>query len=229
MSDLSHTQCLDDLLDSSVVDFGALLDEEANGSVLALDGSRDLVDVLGLDNGLEVILENLCEVVLQLGTTEVLENLLPVRGVVVAAEVGLQLAAQNLQGSTLSGTVTTNETQDLTRSGHGQSVELEAVGRVTVGDLRLEVGGQVDDVDGVERTFLWADTATDTETLGDEGNLGGAVDLNTELSGTNDGARLLALLTTFLCGWLEGVSVGGRMGCLSVPWACTTRDVSKQI
>jgi hypothetical protein len=159
ISDLSHTQCLDDLLDSSLVDFGTLLEEEANGSVLALDGSGDLVDVLRLNNSLEVVLENLGEVVLQLGTTEVLENLLPIRGVVEAAEVGLQLAAQNLQGSTLSGTVTTNETQDLTRS------ELEAVGRVTVGDLRLEVGGQVDDVDGIERTFLGADTATDTETL----------------------------------------------------------------
>jgi hypothetical protein len=128
ISDLSHTQCLDDLLDSSLVDFSTLLEEEANGSVLALDGSGDLVDVLRLNNSLEVVLENLGEVVLQLGTTEVLENLLPIRGVVEAAEVGLQLAAQNLQGSTLSGTVTTNETQDLTRSGHGQSVELETVG-----------------------------------------------------------------------------------------------------
>jgi hypothetical protein len=188
-----------------------------------------LVDVLRLNNGLEVVLENLCEVVLQLRTTEVLENLLPVRGVVEAAEVGLQLAAQNLQGSTLSGTVTTNETQNLTRSGHRQSVELEAVGRVTVGDLRLEVGGQVDDVDGIERTFLRANTATDTETLGDEGNLGCVFNLNTELAGTDDGTGLLAFLTTFLCGLLEGDSMGCRMECLSVPWACTTRGISKQI
>lgn len=208
MSHFSHTQCLDDLVDSGLVDFGALLDEETNGSVVAFDGSGDLIDVLGLDDSLEVVFENLGEVVLQLGTTEVLEDLLPVRGIVVAAEVGLQLAAQNLQGSTLSGTVTTNKTQDLTRSGHGQSVELEAVGRVTVGDLRFEVGGQVDNVDGIERTFLRADTATDTETLRDEGDLGRAVDLNTKLSGTDDGARFLALLTTFLCGQLERVPVG---------------------
>jgi hypothetical protein len=229
MSGVSHTQSLDDLLDSSGVDFGTLLDEGTDGSVLALDGSGNLVDVLGLDNGLEVVLEDLCEVVLQLGTTEVLENLLPVRGVVEAAEIGLQLAAQNLQSSTLSGTVTTDKTEDLTGSGHGQSVELEAVGRVTVGDLRLEVGGQVDDVDGIERTFLGADTATDTETLRDEGNLGRVFDLNTELSGTDDGAGLLALLTTFLCGWLEGVSVADRIKRLSVPWACTIRGISKQI
>jgi hypothetical protein len=108
-------------------------------------------------------------------------------------------------------------------------VELEAVGRVTVGDLRLEVGGQVDDVDGIERTFLRANTATDTETLGDEGNLGCVFNLNTELAGTDDGTGLLAFLTTFLCGLLEGDSMGCRMECLSVPWACTTRGISKQI
>jgi hypothetical protein len=229
ISDVSHTQSLDDLLDSIGIDFGALLDEETNGSVLALDGSGNLVDVLRLNNGLEVVLENLCEVILQFRTTEVLENLLPIRRVVEAAEVGLQLAAQNLQSSTLSGTVTTDKTQDLTGSGHGQSVELEAVGRVTVGDLRLEVGGQVDDVDGIERTFFRANTTTDTETLGDEGNLGCVFDLNTELAGTDDRAGLLALLTTFLCGWLEGDAVGCRIGRLSVPWACTTRGVNKQI
>lgn len=207
----SHTKCLDDFLDSGLVNLGALLDEEANSSVVALDGSGDLVDVLRLNDSLEVVLENLCEVVLQLRTTEVLENLLPVRRVVVAAEVGLQLAAQNLQGSTLSGTVTTNETQDLTRSGHGQSVELEAVGRVTMSDLRLEVGGQVDDVDGIERTFLGADTATNTETLRDEGDFGLVGDLNTELAGTDDRAGFLAFLTTFLCGRLEDVAVACRV------------------
>jgi hypothetical protein len=46
-------------------------------------------------------------------------------------------------------------------------------------DLGLEVRGQVDDVDGVEGAFLRADTASDTEALGDEGDLGGGVDLDT--------------------------------------------------
>jgi hypothetical protein len=93
-------------------------------------------------------------------------------------------------------------------------VKLEAVGRVTVGDLRLEVGGQVDNVDGIERTFLGADTATDTETLGDEGDFGLVGDFNTELAGTDDGAGFLALLTTFLCERSEGVAVACRVRCL---------------
>jgi hypothetical protein len=106
---------------------------------------------------------------LQLRSTEVLDHVLPVGRVVVAAQVGLQLAAENLQGSTLSDTVGTNQTENLARSGHRKTVKLEAVGSITVGDLVLEVGGQVDDGDGIKGALLGADTATDTETLGDEG------------------------------------------------------------
>lgn len=65
-------------------------------------------------------------------------------------------------------------------------------------DLRLEVGWQVDDVDGAEWALLWADTTSDAEGLGDEGNLGCWINLDTEASGSDDWAGLLALLTTFL-------------------------------
>ena len=39
-------------------------------------------------------------------------------------------------------------------------MQFETVGRVTMGDLALEVGGQVDDGDGAERAALRADTTT---------------------------------------------------------------------
>lgn len=42
------------------------------------DSPRDVVDVLWFYERLEIILEHLGEVVLQFGTTEVLENFLPV-------------------------------------------------------------------------------------------------------------------------------------------------------
>jgi hypothetical protein len=77
-------------------------------------------------------------------------------------------------------------------------MQLEAVGAISVGDLTLEVGGQVDDGDGIKGALLGADTATDTQALGDKCNLGGVVDFNAEFTGTDDGARFLALLTTFL-------------------------------
>jgi hypothetical protein len=67
-----------------------------------------------------------------------------------------------------------------------------------MGDLGLEVGGQVDNVDGVEGAFLGADTASDAEALRDEGDLGGRVDFDTQLARTDDGARFLAFLSAFL-------------------------------
>lgn len=57
-----------------------------------------------------------------------------------------------------------------------------------MGDLSLEIGRQIDNVDGVERAFLRADTATNAETFRNEGNSGGGIDFDTKLSGAYDGA-----------------------------------------
>ena len=149
---------------------------------------------------------------LKFGATEVSQDLLPVRRVLEATKIGLQLASQNLQCGTLSDTVGTNQTQNLTGSGHGQAVQLEAVGGVTVCDLALEVRGQVDNLDGVEGALLGADTATDTQALTDEGDLAGVVDFDTQLAGFDDGTRLLALLTTFLRLALVRVDDGDTVG-----------------
>jgi hypothetical protein len=171
---------------------------------------------------------------LKFGATEVSQDLLPVRRVLEATKVGLQLASQNLQCGTLSDTVGTNQTQDLTRSGHGKTVQLEAVGGVAVGDLALEVCGQVDNLNGVEWALLGADTASDTQTLTDEGDLAGGVDLDTQLSGLDDGTRLLALLATFLRLALvrvdDGDTVRGgyKLGCpLSIFQHATARCMNQ--
>lgn len=50
-------------------------------------------------------------------------------------------------------------------------MELETVGGISMGDLGLKVGRQIDDVDGTERTFLGADAAADTQTFRYESNL----------------------------------------------------------
>lgn len=135
---------------------------------------------------------------LQFRTTEVPENLLPVWRVLEASKVGLQLACQNFESGTLADTVGSDQTENLTGAGHGKTVQLEAVGGVTVCDLALEVCGQVDNLDGVEGALLGADTASDTQALTDEGDLAGVVDFDTQLAGLDDGTRLLALLATFL-------------------------------
>lgn len=65
-----------------------------------------------------------------------------------------------------------------------------------MGDLALEVRGQVDDSDGVEGALLGADTASNAQRFGDEGEARIGLDLDTKLAATDNGARLLAFLTT---------------------------------
>ena len=77
-------------------------------------------------------------------------------------------------------------------------MQLETIGRVTVGDLSLEIRWQVDDVDGTKRTFLWADTTADTQTLRDVGDLGFGGDFDAEFACPDNRTGFLALLTTFL-------------------------------
>lgn len=149
----SHTKNIHHMI--HVVHLGTRLDESTNILHWSLHGLGDLVDVLWLDNRFQVILQHLCEVVwiqsvsghqalstrgkrtLQLGTTEILENLLPVGRVIISSQVGLQFTTQDLQRSTLPNTVCSHETKDLARTRHGQAVELETVGRVAMGHLRV--------------------------------------------------------------------------------------------
>jgi hypothetical protein len=67
-----------------------------------------------------------------------------------------------------------------------------------VGHLGLEVRRQIDDVNGTEGTFLRADTATNAQAFGDVGNFGLGSDFDAKLAGSDNGAGLLAFLTTFL-------------------------------
>jgi hypothetical protein len=77
-------------------------------------------------------------------------------------------------------------------------VELEAVGRVSMGNLGLEVGRQVDNMDCTEWALLGTDTATDAQSLRDESNFRFGGDFDTELAGSDNRARFLAFLTAFL-------------------------------
>lgn len=49
--------------------------------LLALDGTGNVINILGLDEGFEIILEDFGKVILQLGSSKVFENLLPIRRV----------------------------------------------------------------------------------------------------------------------------------------------------
>ena len=94
-----------------------------------------MIHVLWFDQGLKVILQDLGEVILELRSTEILENFLPVwwilgvgnytsvcgySGVhvtyIVSSKIGLELSGQNLQSRALSDAVSSHETKHLTRS-----------------------------------------------------------------------------------------------------------------
>ena len=61
-------------------------------------------------------------------------------------------------------------------------------------DLGFEVGGQVDDVDGVEGTLLGTDAATDAQAFADECDFAVRGDFDAQFAGANDWARFLAFL-----------------------------------
>mmetsp|Transcript_6539 Transcript_6539/g.14453 ORF Transcript_6539/g.14453 Transcript_6539/m.14453 type:complete len:436 (-) Transcript_6539:536-1843(-) len=65
----------------------------------------DVIDVLRLDRGLDVVLQNFGEVVLEVGAAEVDEDLLPVGGGVVPAEVGFHLSREDFEGGGFSDAV----------------------------------------------------------------------------------------------------------------------------
>lgn len=93
-----------------VVELLLLVEKGADGLFGALECSGKLVHVLGLDNRREIILQQLREVVLQLGASEVLDDILPVWRIVISSEVGLQLSTEDLERRTLSDTVRSDET-----------------------------------------------------------------------------------------------------------------------
>mmetsp|Transcript_12096 Transcript_12096/g.34597 ORF Transcript_12096/g.34597 Transcript_12096/m.34597 type:complete len:236 (-) Transcript_12096:33-740(-) len=161
-------------------------------------GTGDVIDVLRLDGGLHGVLQDLGEVILKVGSAEVDEDLLPVGGGVVLAEVGLHLAGEDLEGGTFADAVGTDEAENLARTGHGEPMELEGVGTVSVGGVALQILGKVDDGNGLEGALLDADTASDAKRLGEEGKLALGTDLNAKLAHFDDGTGLLAFLSALL-------------------------------
>lgn len=165
--------------------------------------------MLAIQNGM--MKEEMQNLTLKFRSTEILDNVFPVGRVLEASQVRLELAAENLQRGTLSDTVGSDETQDLSRTGHRKPVELEAVGSIAVGDLALQVGGQVDNGDGIERALLWADTTTNAKRLGNKSQAGRRFNFNAELATSNDRTSLFAFLTA-----LAGSALLQRGGTVSM-------------
>mmetsp|Transcript_192 Transcript_192/g.660 ORF Transcript_192/g.660 Transcript_192/m.660 type:complete len:544 (-) Transcript_192:139-1770(-) len=165
---------------------------------LALHGARDVIDVLRLHDSLNVVFQNFGEIVLEFATAKVRQDLSPVRGVVVATKVRLELTSQHLERRALANTVRPDKTQDLSGPRHGQTVQLEAVRAIAVGGLLLQALGQIDDLDCSKRALLHADVAADAQLLRELSNLAGRDHFDANLAHAVDRASLLALLRALL-------------------------------
>ena len=64
------------------------------------------------------------------------QNFLPVRWITETSKIRLELAGENLKSCGFADTVGSDETKNLPWTRSGQSVELEGVCAVSVGDLR---------------------------------------------------------------------------------------------
>jgi hypothetical protein len=91
-----------------------------------------------------------------------------------------------------------------------------------MGNLGLEVGWEVDDVDGAKRAFLRTNTATDTQTFRDICDFRLWSDFYAKFAGTDDRAGLFAFLPTFLR--MVSHTNLSRSGNIMVPLACTVEQ-----
>lgn len=185
-------------IDHELIHLFPLVFRGENVADASLDGAGDMVDVLRLEHGLDVVLEHLGKVVLELASAKVLQDFVPVGRRSKVAQVGLELSRENLESGALADTVGADESEDLSRTRQGKPVQLERVGAVPVGSLLFEIFGQIDDLHRLKGAFFHADTATDAKLLGNLGNFRIGLYFDAKLSHANDGARFLALLLAFL-------------------------------
>jgi hypothetical protein len=136
----------------TVGQLGLSVQHLAHRHVRYLYAPWNLVDVLRLRHGLDVVLEHLGEEVLQLRPSEVLQDLGPFGRVVVPAQVRLELTGEDFESGRFTDTVCADQTEHLARTWCWQSVQLEGVGGVSVSDVGVEVGWQVENLD----RFEWA-------------------------------------------------------------------------
>ena len=72
----------------------------------------------------------------------------------VSSQVWFLFPSKDFECSGLANTISSYQSQDLSRARGGQPVELKRVGTVAVGGVLLQIARQVDNGDGLKWTFL---------------------------------------------------------------------------
>ena len=120
---------------------------------------------------LQIILKDLCKVILKLRSSEVGQNFLPIRwslqvyvttpytvlrhSYIKPSQIRLLLSSKYLECSGLSYAISTDKPEYYSRSRCGQTVKLEWVGTVAMGSVLLKVARKIDDGDCFKRAFLY--------------------------------------------------------------------------
>jgi len=160
----SDVQPVDERVESAAL-VGSL--EEIAGVSVELCGY--LVDVLRLSRDSHRIRLKSVEILLKPGAAEAVEHAFPPWRRLVVAEVRDALACERVHRGRFSDPVRSENTGDAPGLRRREPVQRERVLAVSVNGVVLEFGGEVDDLDRVERALFDADTArlTETQLFGD--------------------------------------------------------------
>lgn len=155
---------------------------------------------MNLDESFHVVLKHLLEEVLQLVTSEELQDFLPFWGRFEPSEIWLHVSGKNPECCGLSNSVGSYQSEYLSTSWGWESVQFETVSSIPVSDLVLQPFRQIDDLNGRKGASFNAHTASNTECFRDEADLRCFCHLNANFTCFVHRARLSALLSAFF--WL---------------------------
>mmetsp|Transcript_23246 Transcript_23246/g.56072 ORF Transcript_23246/g.56072 Transcript_23246/m.56072 type:complete len:218 (+) Transcript_23246:1533-2186(+) len=113
-----------------------------------LEGPLESCLQLRLHRDLQLIVDQPPKVVLQIGSAVIRDNVRPVGraallGSRVHSQIGLELPRQNFHPRRLPRAVRTQQSQNVSRSGYGQAVQLEGIRTVPMGRIDREVGREL--------------------------------------------------------------------------------------
>jgi hypothetical protein len=120
----------------------------------------DVIDVLRFDGGLHPVFEDFGKIVLKLTSAEMNQYFFPIRRSIIATQVRFQFSGQDFDSCRLSDTVRSNESKNLTRTRHWETMEFERIGSVSMRRVSFQIFWQINNGNG----FKWALFGTNAAT-----------------------------------------------------------------
>jgi len=134
---------------------------------------------------------------LQLITSEIFEDGLPLGWVIECAQIRLKIATENSQCGGLTNTIGAHKTENLTGTWCGKSMQLKTVSSITMSYIISETFRQINNLNSLEGALFDTHTATDAHLLSDETDLAGWGHFDTHFALLVKWAGLGTLLLAF--------------------------------